>query len=126
MLAAEAVALQGTGVDAFELFATGRFAERLPEKGGRIQPLTVGVKTTRGVPGMDIQFPAAVETDTSDIELFRSVLGDRSNSMSWATFASRDMPEFELVGVQSGTRISARRWRYDNKLNILSRPKLES
>ena len=126
VLAAEAVALQGTGVDAVELFATGRFAERLPEKGGRIQPLTVGVKTTRGVPGMGIKFPAAVETDTSDIELFRSLLGDRSNSMSWVTFASRDMPGFELIGVQAGTRTSARRWRYDSKLNVLVHPTLDS
>ncbi len=126
VLAAAADVLQGTGIDAFELFATGRFAERLPEKGGRIQPLTVGVKTPRGAPGTDIKFPAAVETDTSDIELLRSILGDRSNSVSWVTFASRDMPGFELIGVQAGTRTSARRWRYDSKLNVLVHPTLDS
>lgn len=126
VLAAEVVALQGTGIDAFGLFEIGQFAERLPEKGGRIQPLTVGVKMPRGAPGMDVKFPAAVETDTSDIELFRSILGDRSNSVSWVTFASRDMPDFELVGVQDGTRTSARRWRYDSKLNVLVHPTLDS
>ena len=126
VLAAEADALQGTGIDAFELLATGQFAERLPEKGERIQPLTVGVKMPRGASGMDIKFPAAVETEASDIELFKRILGDRSNCVSWTTFASRDMPEFELVGVQSGTRISARRWRYDNKLNVLAHPTLGS
>ena len=126
VLAAGADALQETGIDAFELFSTGHFSERLPEKVGRIQPLAVGVKTSKGTPGMDIKFPAAVETDASDIELFRSILGDRSNSMSWATFASRDMPGFELVGVRASTRTSARRWRYDSKLNVLVHPTLDS
>ena len=41
VLVAEAEALKETNIDAFEFFASGRFAERLPEPGARLPPVIV-------------------------------------------------------------------------------------
>ncbi len=124
VLVGDSDALKGAGIDAFELFAAGQFAAQLPETKGHLPPVTVDAKSPRAVSEVCIKLPAAIETGSPDIELFRRVLGGSSNCVSWVTYASRDMPDFELVGVSAETLTSARRWRYDSSLNVVARPTL--
>ena len=124
VLVGDSDALKGAGIDAFELFAAGQFASQLPETKGHLPPVTVDAKSPRAVSEVCIKLPAAIETGSPDIELFRRVLGDSSNCVSWVTYASRDMPDFELVGISAETRTSARRWRYDGSLNVVAHPTL--
>ena len=122
LLVTETDSLKGTGVDAFGLFASGRFAERLPEPGVSLLPVAVEVTPPCDTSEICVELPAAIETETSDVELFRRILGNQANRVSWVTYASRDMPGFDLIGVQPGAHVSVSRWRYDNALNVIARP----
>ena len=124
VLVGDSDALRGGGIDAFELFTAGHFAEHLPETKGRLSSITVDARPSRSASDMCIKLPAAIEMGSPDFELFQKILGGRSNCVSWVTYASRDMPDFELVGVSAETRTSARRWRYDCSLNVVARPTL--
>lgn len=121
---AEVETVSGTDVDAFRLFADGQFAERLPNTNEHISPVTIVVKHWEGPSGVNLKLPAAIEAEPSDVELFRRILGDLSNCISWVTFASRDMPGFELIGIQPGVRMSLHRYRYDAEFNIIGQPLL--
>lgn len=102
VLAASRKHLEDTRTDAFSLFATGAFVDRMP--GEPVETITLEVnpgrdgsveKVSTGL-GEGVPFPAFLRSNEPEPAIVRTILGDQTNERTWATFAFRAMEGFDL------------------------------
>ena len=98
VLAASRQDLEESRADAFSLFAAGAFVTRMP--GDAVDVLTIevnrdGDRVSSG-PRAEVAFPAFLRSNEPLPGVVRTILGDRGNERSWATFAFRAMKGFDL------------------------------
>ena len=84
-------------MDAFSLFASGAFADKMPD--GEIGALNIDVKTNRSSAAparLDVSLPCVFRSEKPLKDLVCAAVGGRTNDLSWATFTFQPLPGFDV------------------------------
>ena len=88
--------LHAAEADAFSLFTSGAFAERMPDGKTECLRIDTQAEPNEPAPGMAVLLPAVFRSPAPASNLVQRAVAGRANGLSWATYAFQPLPGFEV------------------------------